>query len=329
MEEVRTYYEATYTPTISTWDGKFRKLTARIDRPDVQVHTRNGYFAIPLLRGGQELASYELPLLNAMNATTPPSDLMFHSAAERFNDRGPKVEYMVTVEAPLRNLTFTPHPEKKTASVDAGLLAIVKDQQGDIVEKFSKDFAVQVDPDKMESYKQGNMVQTFSTSLAPGEYTLETAVMDRNSGKTGVTKTAIHVPPPSGKLSLSDVVIVRRADVLKDNKILDAFYYEGGKVIPTLSDTLKGGPGSVLSFYFAVYRDPAVQEQPKLTMRFSKDGQYLGSAEAPLPPPQKDGRIPYIASLPADKFQPGLWEIKVDVQQGNEKAQEKVDFHID
>ena len=82
-------------------------------------------------------------------------------------------------------------------------------------------------------------------------------------------------------------------------------------------------------FRSAVYRDPSVHDEPKLTMAFSKDGQYLGAAQAPLPPPEKDGRIPYIASLPADKFVPGLWEIKVGVEQGSEKTEQKVDFHIE
>ncbi|HZU27520.1 MAG TPA: VWA domain-containing protein [Bryobacteraceae bacterium] len=329
LDEIRTYYEATYVPSVTTWDGKFRKLAVKIDRPDVQVRTRSGYYALPSLTGGQQLASYELPLLNALNAPKLVSDVPFHAAAQRFSDRGPKVEYMVSVEAPLRGLTFDQHADKNSASVNTGILAVIKDQRGEIVEKFSKDFAVQVALDKVESYKQGNMVQTFHTELAPGDYMLEAAVMDRKGLKTGVLKSALHVPQPSNKLSVSNVVIVRRADALKNNDILDAFYYDGGKIVPALTDTLKGGPGSVLSFYFAVYRDTAVQGNPTLTMGFYKEGQYLGSADAPLPPPQKDGRIPYIASLPGDKFVPGSYEIHVGVTQGQEKAEEKVAFRIE
>jgi hypothetical protein len=329
LEEIRTYYEASYVPTVATWDGKFRKLAVKVDRPDVQVRTRSGYYALPSLSGGQQLASYELPLLNALNAPKPVSDVPFHAAAERFSNRGPKVEYMVSVEAPLKGLRFEPHADKNSASINAGILAVVRDQRGEIVEKFSKDFAVQVALDKVDSYRQGNMVQTFHTELAPGDYMLEAAMMDRKGLKTGVTKSALHVPQPSNKLSISDVVIVRRADALKNNEILDAFYYEGGKVVPALSATLKGGPGSVLSFYFAVYRDAAEPGNPTLTMGFYKDGQYLGSADAALPQPQKDGRIPYIASLPGDKFVPGSYEIHVGVTQGEEKAEEKVAFRIE
>ena len=329
LEEVRTYYEASYAPHITAYDGKFRKITIRVDRPDIVVHSRSGYFALPQIKGGQQLYAYEMPLLNALNGPSAPHDVDFQVGAERFNDRGPKVEYMVTLEAPLKGLTFTPQPDQKSSAVDAALLAILKNSNGEIVEKFSKDFAVQVATDKVNAYREGNLVQTFRTELTPGAYTLEAVVMDRFDNKASVKKTPVTVRDPSTKLSMSDVVVVRRTEALKDNQILDAFYFQGGKVVPTLTNTLKGGPGNVLSFYFAVYPDPAVKDAPKLTMSFYREGQYLGAAEAPLPGPQPDGRIPYIANLPADKFTPGAYEIHIGVTQGSSKAEEKVAFQVD
>src|SRR5262249_52492460 len=160
---------------ISAYDGKFRKISVRVDRPDVVVHTRSGYFAVPQLKSGQQLYAYEMPLLNALNETSAPSEVTFQVAAERFNDRGPKVEYMLTLEAPLKGLTFVRQPDQKTDAVDgvdAGLLAVLKDSNGEIVEKFSKDFAVRVPLEKVDGYKAGNLVQTFRAELPPGQYTL-------------------------------------------------------------------------------------------------------------------------------------------------------------
>ncbi|HXY01811.1 MAG TPA: VWA domain-containing protein [Candidatus Limnocylindrales bacterium] len=329
MDEVRTYYEASYTPHIAVFDGKFRKISVRVDRPGVVVHTRSGYFALPQIKGGQQLSSYEMPLLNALNATSAPVDVTFQAAAERFNDHGPKIEYMVTLEAPLKGMTFEPQPDQKTAAVDAALLAVLKSPNGEIVEKFSKDFAVQVALDKEDAYKAGNLVQTFRTELAPGAYTLEAVVMDRKGNRIGVKKSPLTVPQPSNKLSMSDVVVVRRTDALKDNQMLDAFYFPGGKVVPTLTSTLKGGPGNVLPFYFSVYPDRSLKAAPVLTMSFYKDGQYLGAAQAPLPEAQQDGRIPYIANLPADKFTPGAYEIHMGVTQGSSQVEEKIAFQVE
>jgi len=329
MAEVRTYYEASYVPHIAQYDGKFRKISVRVDRPDVIAHTSSGYFALPQLKRGQQMLAYELPLLNSLNAAAVPSDMAFQVAAERFNDHGLKVEYMVTLEAPLRQMMFAARPDQKTSMVDAALLAVLRNSKGEIVEKFSKDFTVQVALDKVDAYKEGNLVQTFPMELSPGEYELEAALMDRNGKKVGVKKSSVTVPAPSNGLSMSDVVVVRRTDALKDNQILDAFYFPGGKIVPTLAHTLKGGPGNVLPFYFAVYPDHAVKDSPKLTMAFYKDGQYLGAAEAPLPETQKDGRIPYIANLPADKFTPGAYEIRMGVTQGGSKVERMVAFQIE
>jgi len=328
MEEARSYYEAAYTPHIAVYDGKFRKISVRVDRPDVVVHTRSGYFAVPQLRNGQQLAAYEMPLLNALSSAQAPADLSFNAAAERFNDHGSKIEYMITLEAPLKQLTFTPRPDQKNATVDAALLAVVKNPAGEIVEKLSKDFAVQVPLDKIDAYKAGNLLQSFPTELAPGTYSLEAVIMDRNNNKMSVKKSALTVPEPSNKLSMSDVVVVRRTDPLKDNEIVNAFYFPGGKVTPTLTDTLKGGPGNFLPFYFSVYPDRTMKDSVKLTMAFYKEGRYLGAAETPLPEVQQDGRIPYIASLPADKFTPGAYQIRIGVIQGSAKVEENVAFQV-
>jgi len=335
LDEVRTYYEAAYSPRATLADGKFRKISVRVDRPDVIVHTRSGYFALPQVKVGEQLASYEMPLLNALGSTQAPADLAFSAAAERFNDRGPKIQYMITLEVPLKELTFTPQPDQKNATVDAALLAVVKNSAGEIVEKLSKDFAVQVPLDKADAYKAGNLVQSFPTELPPGTYSFEAVIMDRNNGKMSVKKTALIVPEPSNKLSMSDVVVVRRTDALKSNEILDAFYFPGGKITPTLTQTLKGGAGNILPFYFVVYPNREVKDTPKVIMSFYKGGQYLGAAEAPplpqppLPEMQAEGRIPYPENLPAEKFTPGAYEIRIGVVQGNAKCEEKVAFQVE
>jgi VWFA-related protein len=331
MEEVRTYYEAAYMPHIELYDGKFRKISVRVDRPGVVVHTRSGYFALPQLQGGQQLYTYELPLLNSLTANTasPPKDVAFEVAAERFNARGPKIEYMLTLEAPLKGLTFTPQPDQKTSSVDAALLLVLRNPNGEIVQKFSKDFAVQVALDKVDAYKAGNLLQTFHTELPSGTYTLEAAVMDRNSDKIGVKKSSLIIPQPSAKLSMSEVVLVRRTDAVQDTQMMDAFYFPGGKIVPTLTTTLKGGSGNILSFYFTVYPDHPTKDPLQLRMAFYKEGQYLGASQATLPQAQPDGRIPYIANLSADKLTPGAYEIRMGVTQDSSNVEEKVAFQIE
>lgn len=327
MNEVGTYYEASYNPHITAYNGKFQKISVKVDRPGINVITRTGYYALPTIHG-KTLEGFELPMLNAMNAATPPKDIPFDAGAERFNERGPNIQYMLVVDIPMSNLTFTPEADKVHALLNTAMMAVVKNSAGDIVQKFSRNFDIQVLANDINRYKAGQLVRTFETSLAPGTYTLETAIIDRNANKTSVEKSTFTVPKPTKQLAISDPVVVMRKEALKNNKIEDPFYYPGGKVVPTLDTTLHGGKGNYLPFYFAVYPDPSVKAQPKLTMAFYRGGQLLGAAPVQLPPVNKNGRIPYIAAIPAASFQPGSYEIKFQVKQGGDTVENQVHFQI-
>ena len=48
IDELREYYEVVYTPPRdSVFDGRFRRIEAKVSRRGVQVRTRAGYFATP------------------------------------------------------------------------------------------------------------------------------------------------------------------------------------------------------------------------------------------------------------------------------------------
>jgi hypothetical protein len=272
--------------------------------------------------------------LNALSAATAPTDLQFSAAADRFSERGPKVQYIVTIEAPLKELTFAPTPDGKNATIDIPMIAVLKDSSGNIVSKFSQDFAVSVAADTVEARKQASLIKTFPADLDPGTYSLEAAVMDKKDNKIGVSKSTLTVPAPNPKLAISDLMIVHKTDQVKDPDPKDPFTYPAGqgypagKVTPTLDNKLQGGPGHMLPFYFNVYTDTSVKDAPEATMGFYKDGQFLGSAPIALPAATADGRIAYVAALPGDAFKPGSYQIKLDVKQGSATAEQAVDFQV-
>jgi len=46
-QATRFQYVVGYVPTNGTWDGAFRKIRVEVDRPDVKVLYRHGYYAVP------------------------------------------------------------------------------------------------------------------------------------------------------------------------------------------------------------------------------------------------------------------------------------------
>jgi hypothetical protein len=214
------------------------------------------------------------------------------------------------------------------------MVTVVRDSGGNIVSKFSEDFATSVDVAKVDLFKQTDLIRTYHAVLDPGTYSLETVIMDKNGNKMGVSKSSFTVPPPSPKLAISDLVIVHRQEAVKDVVAGDPFYYPAGqgypagKITPTLDTKLQGGAGHMLPFYFNVYTDTSVKDAPQATMSFFKDGQPLGSAPIALPAATADGRIAYVAALPGEAFKPGSYQIKLDVTQGAATAEQAVDFQV-
>ncbi|MGP0016978.1 MAG: VWA domain-containing protein, partial [Candidatus Sulfotelmatobacter sp.] len=47
IEDMTTYYEASYVPPIQEYDGKFRPVAVQPVRKGLKIHSRAGYFAVP------------------------------------------------------------------------------------------------------------------------------------------------------------------------------------------------------------------------------------------------------------------------------------------
>lgn len=331
LEELHTYYEVAYTPQITAYDGKFRRLLVRIpSRPDLIVHARSGYFALPPGKPGEPaVLPYEMPLLNAIGQTPLPAGIDFHSAALRFAPGADVRQYTLAIDVPMRGIEFKPEADQKGALAHASLMALVKDERGEVVRKFSQDFPRRVPADKVELFKNGNLTQTFRIALAPGKYSLETAVVDRSTDKAGVKRTPIVVPAAGQGVSISSVTLIRRVDPTpKDADPDDPFLAKEGKIVPEYANTVMAGPGRLLSFYMVIYGVPGQTDPAVLNMTVYQNGQPLGGGDLPLPAPDKDGRIQYIASMPGDNFPAGDFEMRVTAKQAGQSAEDRLPFTV-
>jgi len=326
-EDVHAYYEVAYVPPITDYDGHFRKVSVEVDRPDVRVQTRSGYFALP--PNENSVFAYEMPLLRALNSSPLPKDFPFHAAALRFGRENGNVEYGLVMEVPLKDVTFTEDKVSHNYRAHLSLVALFKDQRGAIVERFSRDLPLEEPADKLDALRQGDFIQTYHLDLAPGRYTMDSAVMDRESQKITARRTAIMVMPPRPGIGVSTLSLIRRIEPQSgDVDVQDPFHFEGGKVVPTLDNSVQASAGGELSYYFVIYPLNTVADKPQLLMEFIKDGTTVGQASPELPPAGKDGVIPYVASLPLASFGPGTYELHTIIKQGSSVAEERTSFSI-
>jgi VWFA-related protein len=322
-EEINSYYEISYNPHIENYDGEFRKLKVELDRKDLVVHARSGYFALPPEVRSTGLMPFEVPLLKVLSDPALPHDVEFRAGLLRFQPTAEGVSSEVVVEVPIGKLKFLEDKDKNQFNARLSLIALVKDAKGEVVQKFDRDMPLQGTLDKVPGIKMGNFIYKEMLTLPPGKYTLETAVIDREDNKVGASRASYQIGAPHG-VGISDISLVHSFQPnAKDLDPKDPFQFQGGRVTPTLSPTIKAEPGATLNMFFVVYPDPAIKAKPAVEIEYIKDGQTVGKGTLELPPPDAQGRIPYIMGSQASGMPPGEYVIHATVKQGNSTAEDK------
>jgi hypothetical protein len=190
----------------------------------------------------------------------------------------------------------------------------VKDAKGEVVQKLTRDRGFQITP---EQWKLGHFLDKMTVTLPPGQYTLESAVMDRGSGKIGAQRTAFTVPAKVPGVALSSLVPMRSyTPNAKGLDPADPFQFQGGSVTPTLDMTVKKGPNSVLRLFFTVYPDTSMPAAPSVEIEFLQAGKSLTKVPMQLPAADALGRIPYLMTIPAESIPSGSYEVRATARQG-------------
>ena len=325
MEDVRAHYEISYVPTSQNYDGHFRKIEVQVKRSGAQVHTRSGYFALPLM-AGEILQPFEMTALDALNARPQPKTFAYNAEALPFRDVRNAVQYSMVFQVPMQNMSY--REDKKTAKLRThiSLLALVKDADGQVAAKVSRDLANDIPSDKFEAFARGDLTFDQPLLLAPGRYTVETAVVDRENGASSVKRMALVVSDRPG-IGLSELVPVRRVDpfdIPKDGgrNPADPLHFAGGKVTPSLDGVYPAGTD--IPLYMVVYPDPT-GGKPRLSIEVLKDGKQVSTASPDLPPPDQSGAIPFMSQIQPS---PGQYEIKVTARQGAAVASRMIALRV-
>ncbi len=326
-EDIQTYYEISYAPEISNYDGSFHRVAVKMSPGNLRVQARSGYSALPPSASavGTALHPFEISLLAALDSQEPPRPFDFASSALHF--RGPQNQPVcgLVLDVPLSNVTFQPSDAEHVKGRLA-YIVLLKDARGEVVKKLENDIPLVEPAARLEALKSTRFIYTVHFDLPPGSYALETAVLDGESNKISASKTSVTMPAASG-LALSSVSIVRSTkERAASTEETDPFLL-GTKVIsPTLDPVIMKASTSTLPFYFVIYTDKNVVAAPQLVMEFSRDGKVLGAGVPPLGSPDQDGRIQYVAMTPLERFEPGNYTVRFIVKQGAESAEETTSF---
>lgn len=315
-EEISSYYELSYNPGIVNYDGSFRKLSVSANRKDLVIHARTGYFALPPEAREAGLAPFEMPLLKTISDGKTSDDVKYRAGAVMLQPKKDGTEVAVLLEVPLHDLKAK--TAGATMDVHCSLAALVKDAKGEVVQKITRDRSLQVTADQ---YKMGNFLDKAVVELAPGKYSLETAVLDQETAKAGMQRQEFTVPPASAGVGISSLLPMR--SYTPNAKGLDAnepFQLQGGSVTPTMDTVVKKLPNSALRLFFTVYQSPAIAAKPTVEVEFLAGGKSLTKVPMELPAADAQGRIHYLMTIPAQAIPDGSYEVRATAKQGASSA---------
>jgi VWFA-related protein len=330
-EDIETYYEISYDPGIQKYDGEFRKVSVRTDVANARVQSRSGYFALPpAIRDQGVLSAYEVPLLNALDATPLPKVFSFESAALHFKGTNSSPECVVVLDVPIANLTLT---QDKTTNQYMGKFAyliLVKDGKKEIVKKLHNEIPLKIDPAKVEAIKaSSHFIDVQKFDLPPGRYTLESAIMDASGERISVRKSVFVMPTADSSELLSSVAPIRDMRPKGDTPDTDPLLMANQVVSPMVNPKINKTESKGISFYVVIYPVKGSSDKPTLEMQISKDGQVLGGGAPPLGNPDPLGRIQYVGTVPVQQLAAGNYQIHFLAKQGAQTSDESVTFMVE
>ncbi len=329
-EDVETHYEASYSPSDKTYNGKLRTIEVKLasNRSDLSVSSRTGYFAMPYLGGNQELSVSDSLGLAALNVRTPPHAFPFEAAALQFKP-GPAASLdAIAVEVPASVLTFTPEPLKKIYKVHVSTLALIKDSSGQVVEKFGEDTPYDIPEQNLPAVKNLTINFTHPVNLPPGHYTMDTAVVDQESSRAAI-KTISFDSPESKGVGLSSVMLIQRLEPAKEKADpanpfeVQAEPSRAYKMVPELEPTLTAAARPRL--YFVIYPDKSIAAKPSIQVEFLVNGQLVARSKPQLPAPDATGAIAVPMPAPLGV---GENEFRVTAFQGDSVTQKSAFYKV-
>ena len=321
-ENLDTHYEAVYRPTATKYDGRLRKIEVKLARNDLQVESRTGYFAMPDLKGSDSLTPAEYTDMAVLNAEPRPHAFDFRLAAYHFQKDSTNPRAALVFELPGAKLGASADLTRKMHTFEVSLLALTRDANGEVVDKFSLDQPYFIADANLAAVRTQDLTYTHALDLPPGHYTVEAAVVDRKGAQATTENGSFDISAPPKGLAISSLVMVEHLDTAgAQTDRADPFTFHGKHVIPAVQAVVS--PAAKRWVYFVVYGDKANTQKAKIHVAFKNGGQVFAEQTVDLPAPDADGATPMFVAAAA---RPGNCELQITATQGNESATEHIDY---
>jgi VWFA-related protein len=312
-----SYYVLGYYSTNERRDGRFRKVSVRLNRPGLEVRARKGYVA-PRGRASTPPPPKEgsAALREAINSPIPIAGLTLRTFAAPFKGVPPKASVLIAVEIDGADLKFVEKGGVFQNQLEVTALAY--DEKGKLADSKPMTLKLDLRPQTRDAVEKNGFRLTTRLQLAPGRYQLRIGGREANGGLVGSVLNDLEVPDywkvpfAMSGLALTSASAARTPTAAPD---------------PELKDLLPGPPIAVREFptgdrlvlYTEVYDGEAAKPHGvDITTTLTADeGRVLFTTTEERKSTELEGPrggYGYRAEVPLANVAPGLYVLQVEAR---------------
>ena len=203
QNDTEAYYILGFRSQNQARDGKYRHLSVKLNRNDVKLDFRPGYYA-PADFQHQKSEDREIALSEQMKSDLPATDVAVYLQALYFRISDNRYFVPVSAIVPGSQIPFVKNGDKDKASLD--FLGEVRNAQRLVVGNIRETVKLQLGADQQVQRK--NIQYNTGFALAPGKYHLKLVVRENQTGAMGSFETDLNVPDlKRSPLKLSSVLL--------------------------------------------------------------------------------------------------------------------------
>ncbi len=286
QKDSSAYYVLGFTSNNPLKDGRFRRLKVQVNRSDLKLDFRAGYYAG---RDFEHLkrADREQQLEDELAAQLPRVDVPLYAGTAFFRKDDSHYYLAVSLVVPGSQIPFVTEKEKDNATID--IMGEVR-EGGKFPVGQLRD-TVKLAVDSTQQVRRKNVQYSTGFVLAPGSYHLKFVVRENQTGRIGSFETDVQIPDlRKAPLKMSSVVLSSlRAPATNKKNAANPLVRDQMELVPNITHVF--APDQHLYLQFEVY-DAAKGKNPApaavIGQKGEQNGDQNGATKATSAKPAKD-----------------------------------------
>lgn len=324
QQDTSAYYAIGFHSTNTLRDGRFRKLAIKVDRQNVKLEYRPGYYAPADFKHSNK-DDRERELQEELASDLPATDVAVYLQALYFRTDENHLFVPVSIIVPGSQIPFIKGGDRDKATLD--IIGQVKDAQGRIIGDARE--TVKLAVDASQEVRRKNIQYSTGFTLPVGKYHLKFVVRENETGHMGSFETDINVPDLKKiPLKLSSVVLASMRAPAGKKAANNLLVRDGLEYVPNISHVFR--QNQHLFFLYEVYNPSEVKagveaahtKEPKHAVKVLTNIEFLSGSkkvyETPLVVadqvnvPNRDA-VAFQFDVPLTQLKPGLYICQINV----------------